>query len=150
MPQSLAHLAVHLVFSTKNREPILDAATLPKLHAYFVGVLKGLDCTPIQIGGVADHVHLLFALSRTRTIADMTRELKTNSTNWLHTQGARYNQFHWQAGYGVFSVSASNIAEVKSYIVHQPEHHRKVTFQDEYRALLDKHGIAYDERYVWD
>ena len=150
MPQSLAHLVVHLIFSTKNREPVLAAAILPQLHAYLVGVIKGLDCTPIQTGGVADHVHLLFALSRTRAIADVTRELKTNSTNWLRTQGARYKQFHWQSGYGVFSVSASKIPEVKSYVIQQPEHHRKVTFQDEYRALLEKHGIVYDERHVWD
>ncbi|MDF9833639.1 putative transposase [Ereboglobus sp. PH5-5] len=150
MPQSLAHLAVHLVFSTKNREPFIDDGIQPALHAYLVGILKGLDCVPIQTGGVLDHVHLLFGLSRTRAIADVTRELKTNSTNWLRLQSSRHNQFHWQSGYGVFSISASNISSVKSYIANQREHHRKMTFQDEYRSLLVKHDIVYDERYVWD
>jgi len=114
------------------------------------GILNGLDCHPVLIGGVADHVHLLFGLSRTHAIADVTRELKTNSTNWLRAQGPRYNQFHWQAGYGAFSVSASKMPDVKTYIVTQHEHHRTITFQDEYRAFLGRHGITYDERYVWD
>lgn len=150
MPQSLALLAVHLVFSTKNREPLIDDSIQSQLHAYIVGVLKGLDCVPIQIGGVSDHVHLLFGLSRTRTIADVTREIKTSSTNWLRAQNSRYSQFHWQSGYAVFSVSASMISEVKNYIQHQAEHHHKTTFQEEYRAFLKKHGVGFDERYVWD
>ncbi|MDF9834447.1 putative transposase [Ereboglobus sp. PH5-5] len=150
MPQSLSRILVHLVFSTKHREPIIAPADQSALHAYLAGTLNAIGCPVIQIGGIADHVHLLFGLSRTHTIADIVKHAKQNAARWLRERDARYRNFLWQSGYGVFSVSPSMADTVQTYIRTQPEHHRKVTFQDEYRALLAKHGIEYDENYVWD
>jgi REP element-mobilizing transposase RayT len=136
------------VFSTKHRDALIPDPVVPKLHAYMVGILKDLDCTAIQIGGVADHVHALTTIGRTITIAQLTEELKKGSSKWMKTQGIE--EFSWQAGYGAFSVSESKIPEVVEYIRHQAEHHRRRTFQEEYREFLVRHGIAFDERYVWD
>jgi len=150
MPQSLAQILVHLVFSTKNREPILDDGLRLELHSYLGGILAHHDGTLLRAGSVADHVHLLVAHPRTISPADLVREIKTGSSKWIKTKAPRYASFHWQGGYGIFSVSPSNRAEVEAYLARQAEHHRTVTFQDEYRQLLHRHGIEYDERYVWD
>ncbi|MCC5808534.1 MAG: transposase [Opitutales bacterium] len=152
MPQSLSRVLVHLVFSTKNREPWLCAEVLAPTHAYLAGVLREIGCPPLRVGGVADHVHLLFGLSRTRTIAQVTECVKTSSSKWIkaHPCGKVCDRFHWQSGYGAFSVSESDSARVVAYIENQHEHHRAMTFQDEYRTLLERYGIAYDEQYVWD
>ena len=151
MPQSLARVLIHTVFSTQGREPVFqDASFRAEMHAYLGGCAKGLDCLPIQIGGVSDHVHLLTTLSRTLAIAEFVKEIKRVSTNWIHERGGLYHQFHWQAGYGCFSVSESKAEAVVRYIASQEEHHRKITFQDEYRELLRRHGQAWDEAYVWD
>lgn len=109
-----------------------------------------LECTPVEIGGVEDHVHILSLFPRTRTVAEVVKETKRVSTNWLLEQAEELRGFHWQAGYGVFSVSQSNVDGVVDYIRRQEEHHRKQTFQDEYRAFLKKHAVEFDERYVWD
>ncbi len=151
MPQSLARVILHTVFSTKDRFPFLqNPAHRAEVHAYLGGCAKSLDCLPIQIGGVSDHVHLLTTLPRTLAIADFIKEIKRVSTNWIHERGAEWTKFHWQAGYGVFSVSESQVPAVARYIEHQEEHHRVTSFQEEYRALLKKHGIAPDETYLWD
>ncbi|MFO1483677.1 MAG: IS200/IS605 family transposase [Verrucomicrobiaceae bacterium] len=151
MPQSLARVLIHTVFSTKGREPaFLDTAFRSEVHAYLGGCAKALDCLPIRIGGVADHVHLLTTLSRTMSIAEFVKEIKRVSTNWIQERGGMFCQFHWQAGYGCFSVSESNVEAVTRYIERQEEHHRKITFQDEYRELLRRRGQAWDEAYVWD
>jgi putative transposase len=151
MPQSLARVLIHTVFSTKGRESAFhDPAFRSEVHAYLGGCAKALDCLPIQIGGVADHVHLLTTLSRTIAIAEFVKEIKRVSTNWIQERGGMFRQFHWQAGYGCFSVSESNVNAVTRYIERQEEHHRKITFQDEYRELLRRHGQAWDEAYVWD
>lgn len=151
MPQSLARILIHTVFSTKNRESVfLDSAFRSEAHAYLGGVVKTLGCVPIQIGGTADHVHLFTTLSRTITIAELVKETKRVSTNWIQEQGAGTKSFHWQAGYGAFSVSESNCRAVVSYIENQEEHHRTVTFQEEYRMFCRKHGVEIDGRFVWD
>ena len=151
MPQSLSAVYIHLVFSTKERRPFLrDKTTRDGLHAYLGGVSKTLECPPLIVGGVEDHVHLLCRFGRTMTQAEWVKEVKRVSNRWLKEQGREYADFEWQGGYADFSVSQSNLEQVKEYIAGQEEHHRKLTFQDELRALLRKHEIEFDERYVWD
>lgn len=149
MPQSLSRIYIHTVFSTKNREPFLsDVALREELHAYMGGIAKQLDCQPVCIGGVADHVHLLTVLARTKSVADLVKEIKRVSSIWLHEKGN--SSFKWQAGYASFSVSQSNLEQVGDYVKKQVEHHRNAGFQDELRQFFKKHGLAYDEQYVWD
>ena len=151
MPQSRARVVLHVVFSTKNRVPFLKEPELrARRHAYMAGGLQNIGCEPILINGVEDHVHLLYNLSRTMTIAGLVEEAKKSSSKWMKEQGAAYGDFYWQGGYGAFSVSQSNVEQVRAYIATQEEHHRKVSFQDEFRALCRKHGVEIDERYVWD
>jgi putative transposase len=151
MPQSLAKILVHTVFSTKERRPFLrDAALRDELHRYLGGILTNLDCQPIIVGGAEDHVHLLCALSRTREAAEMVKEVKRGSSLWLKTKGPELTDFAWQSGYGMFSIGFSQIEAVRNYIAGQEQHHRKVSFQDEFRELLHRYEIAFDERYVWE
>ena len=150
MPQSLSRILIHLVFSTKNRERILTPAIQTELHPYLAGTLDNIECPSLQVGGVEDHVHLFFGLSRTRTIADVVETVKTSSSKWIKTKGAAFADFHWQSGYGAFSVSQSDADAVVSYIRNQAQHHQKMTFQDEYRRLLERYQVAFDEKYVWD
>ena len=150
MPQSLSRLLVHLVFSTKNREPFFSPALQPKLHAYLAATCDNLDCRSLRVGGVADHVHLLFGLARTRALSDLVQSIKTSSSKWIKEQGSEMSAFHWQAGYGAFSVSQSDSDRVVAYIQNQAEHHRTMSFQEEYRRVLERYDIAFDERYVWD
>jgi len=150
MPQSLSRLLVHLVFSTKNRKPGLTPAIQSELHPYLAGTLNHIDCPSLQVGGVEDHVHLFFGLSRTRTIANVVETVKTSSSKWLKTKGTLWKDFHWQSGYGAFSVSQSDAHEVTAYVRNQTQHHLKMTFQEEYRRLLERYQVSYDERYVWD
>lgn len=148
MPSTHLSLHYHVVFSTKNRHPTIDPAWQNDLHAYLGGCIKTLDAFPEEIGGVGDHVHLLIGLRATHTVADVLREIKTASSRWVH-ENAALPTFRWQEGYGAFTVSRSNITSVRNYIATQPEHHRKRTFQDEYRDLLTKHEIEFDERFTW-
>jgi putative transposase len=150
MSQSLSRIYLHLVFSTKDRYPYFGNKELrDELHSYLGGVLKTLKTEPVEIGGVADHVHALILFPRTMTVAEMVKETKRASTTWVRSQKEVWKNFHWQGGYGVFSVSPSNVEDVVAYIRNQEEHHRRVTFQDEYRALLKKHAVCFDEKYVW-
>ena len=151
MPQSLSAVYIHLVFSTKNRRAMLrDKATREALYANLGAISKNLECPPLLVGGVEDHVHLLCRFGRTITQAEWVKELKRVSNSWLKEQGPEYEDFEWQSGYADFSVSQSNLQQVKEYVAKQEEHHRKVGFQDELRALLRKHEIEWDERFVWD
>jgi REP element-mobilizing transposase RayT len=150
MAQSLARILIHLIFSTKNRTPILSPEICAELYPYMHKVLTEHDSPPLQIGGVRDHVHILLALSRTNTMAKAVEVLKVHSTKWLKTKGQAFNGFHWQGGYGAFSVSQSNVSAVIEYIQRQEEHHRVMTFQEEYRRFLELYQVPYDERYVWD
>lgn len=151
MPQSLAKVVLHIIYSTKNRTPWLkDAEIRRELFAYKATVLKGLECPPLLINGVEDHIHILCLLSRKVAIKDLIEESKTSTSKWIKTKGPDYRDFYWQNGYGVFSVSESNVEDVKRYIATQEEHHKKISFQDEFRRFCERHGIPYDERYVWD
>lgn len=151
MPQSLSAVYVHLVFSTKDRRPWLRGPELREaLHAYLGGISKRLESAPIRIGGPDDHVHLLARFGRTMTQADWVKELKRASNLWLQEQGPQHADFQWQSGYAMFSVSASSLQRVVDYIERQEEHHHRMTFQEELRAMLRKHGVEFDERYLWD
>jgi len=150
MPQSLAQLLVHLVFSTKNREPVLTDDVRDELHAYIGGIIGNHHGTLIRAGSVADHVHLLLTHPRTCSPAELVQAIKLGSSKWLKAQALRYADFHWQSGYGIFSLSPSHRPVLEAYIGRQAEHHRKVSFREEYRRLLSKYEVQFDERYVWD
>ena len=150
MPQSLANLYVHLIFSTKDRHPFLTNDVRPDLHAYMATVLTGLNSPAVLINSVTDHVHILFKMGRTVTLAQVVEDVKKSSSKWIKTRGPSFSKFAWQAGYGGFSVSESNAPKVANYIRNQEEHHRKKSFQEEYREFLEKHKMPYDERYMWD
>ena len=150
MAQSLSSILIHLIFSTKHREPLVTAQVEPALHAYMAGILKEKQCPALTIGGMPDHVHVLFRLARTRAVSEVVEDLKKDSSRWIKTQGASFGAFHWQAGYGAFSIGQSSVAETRRYIDNQKEHHQTRTFQEEYRVFLRKYGVEYDERYVWD
>lgn len=121
-----------------------------ELHAYIGGIAEHQKGTLLKAGSVADHIHLLIAHPRTCAPADLVQEIKTGSSKWLKTKGTQYTDFHWQGGYGIFSISPAHRPALEAYIANQTEHHLKVTFQDEYRRLLNKYSIEHDERYMWD
>ena len=148
MPQSLSRVLIHLVFSTKNREPLIVPGVRGRAFAYLGGALNGIGCPPVIVGGVTDHVHLLFVLGRTLALSKAVEEVKKESSKWAKTHID--SRFYWQSGYGAFSVSPSVAPDVERYVGNQEEHHREMTFQDEFRQLLRRHGIEWDERYVWD
>jgi REP-associated tyrosine transposase len=150
VPQSLSKVILHIIFSTKNREPFLDSDVRPRIHAYLATICRDLGAELVRVGGIADHVHIVMTLPRTLSQAQLIEQIKTASSKWIKELDARYRTFFWQRGYGAFSVSPSQLEPVLQYVETQQEHHRTRTFQEEYRELLAKHGIAFDERYVWD
>jgi len=150
MPQSLSKVIVHIIFSTKNREPWLVLNVRPRVHAYVATVCRHLSAELVRVGGVADHIHLVTTLPRTVTQAQLIERIKKTSSKWIKALDARYRGFFWQRGYGAFSVSPSQLDAVLHYVETQDEHHRTRTFQEEYRELLHRHGVEFDERYVWD
>ena len=150
MSQSLSSVLVHLVFSTKNREPFISPTIEKDLHRYMAKVFRELKSPSLAIDGTRDHVHILFSLARVITIADLVEEIKTSTSKWIKTKGGEFKGFHWQKGYGAFSIGQSNVEALKRYIRGQKKHHQRRTFQDEYRKLLKAYDVPYDERYVWD
>jgi putative transposase len=148
--QSLAKIYIHLIFSTKNREPLLRDEIRPELHRYLGGILRDLNSPAIEINSEADHVHVLFVLARTMTLSQIAQDIKTGTSAWLKKQSPVYANFHWQNGYAAFSVSQSGVPDVRGYIRHQREHHQRMTFQDEVREFLRRYEIEFDERYLWD
>lgn len=150
MPQSLAYNYIHLVFSTKYREHTILPEIQQKLYDYIAGICKSLESPAIQIGGITDHIHILFILSKKRSLISIVEEVKKSSSKWIKTQGIEYNNFYWQGGYAAFSVNPKQVQIVKRYIQNQEEHHRKKAFQKEYITFLKQYKIEYDERYVWD
>ena len=151
MPQSLAKIYLHIVFSTKNRFPFLDSSELRKeMHSYLGGTLNELNWPVLTVGGPADHVHILCLLSKNMSLADFIGEIKSSSSKWVKTKGLSLRKFGWQNGYGAFSVSQSHVERVRAHIRGQEEHHRHKTFQDELRAFFKAYDVHYDERYVWD
>lgn len=150
MAQSLSRIHVHVVFATKHRKPLLTDAVRESLHSYLAVVLTDLGCQPTLVNSVEDHVHVLLELARTVAVSTAVEVMKKSSSKWIKGQGPEFSAFAWQAGYGAFSVSESNLLAVRDYVADQRAHHRKQSFQDEFRALLTKHGVSFDEHYVWD
>ena len=149
VPQSLANVLTHMVFSTKNRYPFFaDKALRQRTHAYLAAVLKDVHSPALIVGGVADHLHILGQLSRTSALSGVLEQLKVSSSKWVKTLGVR--NFNWRRGYGAFSISQSQVTDVIFDIEKQEEHHQKMTFQEEYRLFLKRYRLAFDERYVWD
>jgi REP element-mobilizing transposase RayT len=142
MPQSLACLDVHLVFSTKHREPLLVSDLAPRLYGYIGGILRADGSCLIEAGGMPDLVHLLVSLGRQMSVADTVRQVKSNSSRWVHETFRERWYVEWQKGYGAFAVSHSTVKAVRKYIQNQAEHHRVRTFQEEFRELLRKHEIG--------
>jgi putative transposase len=151
MPQSLAIIYVHLVFSTKDRLPLIaDKSLRAELHSYLGGISNRLGYIPMVIGGVEDHVHILARQSKRIALSDWIRDLKANSSSWIKGQGSGLSQFSWQSGYGAFSVGAEGVEATRKYILDQEEHHKHVSFQDELRQILIEHGIEPDEAHLWN
>lgn len=150
MPQSLANIYIHLIFSTKDRQPLLTDTIRPSLHSYLGQIGKTLECPIILVNSVEDHVHILHRLSRTVTISKAVEEFKKSTSKWLKSQSPDLANFSWQSGYGAFSVSESNLDSVTAYIQNQREHHRTKSFQDEFREFLKKNKLTFDEQYLWD
>jgi len=149
MPQSFACLHYHLIFGTKGRAPVLEDDLRPRLYEYIGGIARGFGGIIEAAGGMPDHVHLLASLDRQTSVADAARSIKANSSKWIHETFPAMADFAWQSGYGAFTVSHSHLERVRGYIARQAEHHRRITFQEEFRAFLDRHGIPYDERHPW-
>ncbi len=147
MPSTHTNLLYHIIFATKNREPVIEAEWRPRLHEYLGGAVRGLGGVPQDVGGVGDHVHLLLGLKPTHRLSDFMRELKKSSSAWI-SETIPLPSFHWQEGYAAFTVSASARESVRQYIAGQEEHHRHKTFRDELIGFLQKSGIEYDERYL--
>ena len=148
MPSTHLSLHVHIVFCTRERRAFIVPAWRDRLHAYMGGVLRELGAVPLAVGGTADHVHLLVGLRATHRLADVVRDVKHASSQWVH-ETIGMPGFSWQDGYGAFTVSASDIEVVRSYIATQEEHHRRTSFKEEYVRLLHEAGVEYDERYLW-
>ncbi len=149
MSQSLCQIYAHAIFSTKNRVPFIKDDIRAELFGFMAGVLEKLNCPAIEIGGVADHVHVLCKMAKGIAPENLIRELKIPSSQWMKQQGNRFPDFHWQSGYGIFSVSPSTLPKVREYVMRQEEHHRSESFQDEFRRFLARYEMNYDERYVW-
>lgn len=148
MPSTHLSLHYHLVFSTKDRAPIIADDWRERLHAFLGGIVKNLGGTPTEIGGVADHVHMLIGLRATHCLADVMREIKAGSSRWVHEE-LGLAAFSWQEGYGAFTVGAPQCGAVRNYIAKQEEHHCVKTFQEEYIEFLKLSGVEYDDRYLW-
>ena len=150
MPQSFACLHCHIIFSTKNRDPLLMSDFTTRLFEYIGGITRERDNPLLAANGMADHVHLLVSMNRQTAVSDLVRDIKSISPGWIHQTFSHLIGFAWQSGYGAFAVSYSNIDSVKKYIANQAEHHRVRSFKEEFVAFLKRHGMEYDERYVWD
>jgi putative transposase len=150
MPQSLSNVILHIIFSTKNRQPWLDSSIRPRMHAYLATICRDLGGEAFRADGVSDHVHIVTTLPRTLSQAQMIEQIKKASSKWIKPLDPRCRDFSWQRGYAAVSVSPSQLDDVLRYLQIQKEHHRTRTFQEEYRELLNRHGIKFDERYVWD
>ena len=150
MPQSLANILLHVIFSTKNRAPSIPVEIESGLHPYLASICRAHNCPSHEIGGAEDHIHIACSLARTVTVASLLEDIKSSSSKWIKTKGKRFSTFSWQAGYGAFSIGQSQLDAVKTYIAGQREHHRRKTFQEEFRDFLAKYQVQYDECYVWD
>ena len=149
MAQTLVCLMTHVIFSTKNREPFITPEIEPELFSYIGGILKNNESRLLDAGGTADHVHLLISQSKNVALSALMKDVKKDSSSWIKTKGNIYRNFHWQDGYGGFSLGRSELPTLKQYLANQKEHHRKRSFQEELIQFLNEYGIEYDERYLW-
>ena len=150
MGHSYTSLLYHIVFSTKERYPWLDAETNTRLYEYLGGALRSEGGAGLSLNGCADHIHILAKLRQDKAVSNVVRSIKANTSGWIHREFPELRKFAWQIGYGAFTVSQSQVPRVQRYIANQQVHHQRVSFKDEFRALLDAHEIEYDERYIWD
>jgi putative transposase len=150
MAQTLVSLYIHIIFSTKHRSKIIQPEVEPGLFAYMGGIANNNKSKLLAAGGTDDHVHLLASLSKNICLSEFVGDIKRDSSVWIKTQGNIYSNFHWQDGYGAFSVGYTQLPAVKRYIARQKEHHAGVSFKDEFRYFLNKYGVEYDERFVWN
>ncbi len=150
MAQTLTSLLVHVIFSTKNRASLITPEIEPELFAYIGGILKNNESRLLDAGGTTDHVHLLISQSKNIALSSLLKEVKKSSSSWIKTKGKTFREFHWQDGYGAFSVGHTEVTNLKRYIASQKEHHRKRTFQEELIQFYEDYGIEYDERYLWN
>ena len=150
MPQSHVRNYIHLIFSTKHRTHSLDSTIQPELFSYIAGICARQHCYPVKIGGFTNHLHALFLLNKNLPLVKIVEEVKSHSSRWLKTKGPQFQNFYWQSGYGAFSVNPSEIDVVSAYIENQHDHHRTMTFEEEYRGFMKKYGVEWEERYVWD
>jgi putative transposase len=150
MGQSLVKNYIHIVFSTKHRQELIYPPIEDELYAYLGGICLNLECTPIKIGGYTEHIHILCMLSKKIALMTLVEKLKSHSSKWIKTKSDSLKIFYWQNGYGAFSVKPSEVDVVIKYIANQKVHHGKNTFQDEYRTILNKYHVEFDERYIWD
>ena len=150
MGQSLVQNYLHIIWSTKNREPLTIPGIEESLHAYLAGICSQQDSPAFKVGGYNNHIHILCLLSKNIPVSKLMENIKRGSSKWVKTKGSQFSNFYWQDGYGAFSVSPSILDRVVAYIENQHEHHKNKTFKDEFRLFLQKYKIDYDERYVWD
>lgn len=149
MAGTYTNLLYHFVFSTKNRIPLISENLQQDLYCYIGGIVRGEGGALLEIGGTSDHVHLLTKLKPMKSVSEMLNRIKSKASKWMNEEKMKMRKFGWQDGYGAFSVSESQVASVRRYIRSQEAHHRRQSFQDELRGLLAKHGIEYEERYLW-
>jgi REP element-mobilizing transposase RayT len=150
MAQSLANILIHIIFSTKKRQPMILPEVMQELYSYITGIARTHGSHVHEIGGIEDHIHLLISLPRTLPLSKLIEDIKKGSSKWIKTKGKLYTDFAWQNGYGAFSIGQSAYEDLRKYIQTQKEHHKSISFQGEYRIFLKKYCISYDEKYVWD
>jgi len=149
MSQTLTKLLVHVVFSTKHRAPLITAGVTDELHKYLCGISRNHESPALAVGGMPDHVHLLISQSNNIAVAPLLQNLKKDSSKWIKTKGADFADFAWQEGYGAFTIGESQIPALTRYIDNQANHHPTLSFQDEFRAILKKYNVPFDEQYIW-
>ena len=149
MAQTLVSLLVHIIFSTKTREPLITPEVEPELFAYIGGILKNQESRLLDAGGTSDHVHLLVSQSKNIALSSLMKDVKKDSSSWIKTKDKRFRNFHWQDGYGAFTIRQADIPALNKYIAGQKHNHRKRTFQEELIAFLNEYGMTYDQRYLW-
>jgi len=150
MAQSLANILLHVVFSTKQRRPWIDVDIETELFKYLATACRTLDCPTHAIGAADDHIHIACSLARTIPVSKLIQEIKQDSSKWTKSKGAKFADFAWQSGYGAFSIGQSQLDDLRAYIANQREHHRQITFQDEFRQICQRYNVELDERYAWD